>query len=165
MGAIGVMLSSELDVDEATDAIERIGASIVHLVYPLWFGESSPFERFGNRLSESVRKRLKEPLVHACFHPAMVGGRENAYRLIGLLRQAPDPFVQFIPAGLQQGGTVLAGEEPPSGSHAEARFQRLVEAVPPGQPTASDVLAKLEALREAKAQTYAALAREIAGAR
>lgn len=159
LGAVGVMLDVEPDVDTALAAIESLGEPIVHLVYPLFAGSSSPFERFGSRLAEAVRRALPEPLVHASFHPEMVGGRENAHRLIGLLRQSPDPFVQFIPHGLQQGGTVLAGEDVPERSHADDRFARLMAN---DAATADEVLARIAALKRERADRYAELARRVA---
>ena len=127
LGAVGIVLDAQPDVATSTAALMALSANVAHLVVPLSQLTSSPFERFGNKLAESVRATAREKLVHASFHPELVGGTENAYRLIGLLRQAPDPFVQFIPHGLTKGGTVVAGEEPKEG-HAEARFQRLTEA-------------------------------------
>lgn len=124
LGAVGVMLDPDVTVEGARDAVLALDAPVSHLVFPVSPLGSSAFERFGNKLAESVRASAKERLVHATFHPALVGGRENAYRLIGLLRQAPDPFIQFVPHGLMKGGTVLAGETPAEG-HAEARFTRL----------------------------------------
>ena len=88
MGAVGVVLDREPDIETGVAAIEALGANVVHLVYPLVGAEASPFERFGNRLSEAVRKRLREPLVHATFHPALVGGTDSPHRLVGLLRDA-----------------------------------------------------------------------------
>lgn len=126
LGAVGIVLDAQPDVATATAALRALSANVAHLVFPLSQLSSSPFERFGNKLAESVRASAPEKLVHASFHPELVGGVENAYRLIGLLRQSPDPFVQFIPHGLTKGGTVVAGVEPTEG-HAEARFQRLTE--------------------------------------
>ncbi len=143
LGAVGIVLDPELTVESARDAVLSLDAPISHLVFPLSPLASSAFERFGNKLAEAVRASAKERLVHATFHPALVGGRENAYRLIGLLRQAPDPFIQFVPHGLMKGGTVMAGEEPAEG-HAEARFARLTQA------DVDEILARLAALHDAR---------------
>ncbi|NUP11269.1 MAG: hypothetical protein HOW73_34925 [Polyangiaceae bacterium] len=165
LGAVGVVLDVEPDVEVARLAIEALDEPIVHLVFPLFAAGSSPFERFGNRLAETLRRERsasptpKETLVHASFHPEMVGGRENAYRLIGLLRQSPDPFVQFIPHGLQQGGTVLAGEDAPVRSHAEDRFERLIR---DGEAGASEVLSLIAELKREREQAYGDLARLVA---
>ncbi|MBK6514572.1 MAG: hypothetical protein IPM79_32765 [Polyangiaceae bacterium] len=159
LGAVGVVLEVEPSVDTALAAMKSLGEPIVHLVYPVFQGSSSAFERFGSKLAEAVRRALPEPLVHASFHPEMVGGRENAYRLIGLLRQSPDPFVQFIPHGLQQGGTVLAGEDVPEKSHAEDRFARLMAN---DAAVAVEILERLDALKRERSARYAELVRRVA---
>ncbi len=143
LGAVGIVLDPDATVETARDAILALESPVSHLVFPLSPLASSPFERFGNKLAESVRASAKERLVHATFHPALVGGRENAYRLIGLLRQAPDPFIQFVPHGLMKGGTVMSGEEPKEG-HAEARFTRLA------QTDVDEILSRLGALHDAR---------------
>jgi hypothetical protein len=60
----------------------------------------------------------------ATFHPSLAGEIDDPHRLIGLLRRAPDPFVQLIPEGLHEGGTVIVGAEP-GRDNAEANFDRL----------------------------------------
>jgi hypothetical protein len=157
MGAVGVVLDVEPDLETAIDAIRDLGASVVHLVYPLATGGSSAFERFGSRVAQERMKRNAEPLVHATFHPDLTGGTENAHRLVGLLRQAPDPFVQFIPPGLHEGGTVLAGAEAPTEGRAEATFRRLTRG------PVEEVLSKLEALRAQRRERYSSLAKDVAG--
>lgn len=160
LGAVGVMLDVKPDVERAVTAILTLGEPVVHLVYPLFAGpDASTFERFGNKLAEAVRKARREPLVHASFHPEMVGGTENAHRLIGLLRQSPDAFVQFIPPGLQEGGTVLSGEDVPSKSHADDRYGRLMR---DSATEAGDILAKLAELKRVRAQEYGSLAETVA---
>lgn len=160
LGAVGVVLDITPDVERGVAAILTMGEPVVHLVYPLVLGpDASSFERFGNKLAEALRKARREPLVHASFHPDMVGGTENAHRLIGLLRQSPDPFVQFIPPGLQEGGTMLAGEEVSSKSHADERYGRLMNE---GAAAANDVFAKLAELKRARAQECGSLAKTIA---
>jgi len=156
MGVVGVILEPAPSPEETLAIMREIGEPVLHLVFPLFTGDASKFERFGSKLANLVQKSFPEPLVHATFHPELVGGTENAYRLIGLLRQAPDPFVQFIPHGLQQGGTVLAGSADPSVSHAEARFQRFSE---PGKT--AQVLASIAELKRDRASSYQALIDEI----
>ncbi len=160
MGAVGVVLDVEPDTETAIAAIRDMGANVVHLVYPLATGPlakggSSAFERFGSRVAQEIAKRLPEPLVHATFHPELTGGTENAHRLVGLLRQAPDPFVQFIPPGLHEGGTVLAGAEAPTEGRAEATLPRLTTG------PVEEVLSKLEALRAQRRERYSSLAETI----
>lgn len=160
MGAVGIVLDVEPDVETAVAAVQDLGANVLHLVYPLQRGGASAFERFGSRLSQELARRLKDPLVHATFHPELTGGTENAHRMVGLLRQAPDPFVQFIPPGLHEGGTVFAGEEVPAEGRAEATFRRLVKG-PPDPGPADEVLSRLEALRAVRRERCSSLAEEI----
>ncbi len=160
MGAVGIVLDVEPNVETGVAAVEDLGANVLHLVYPLQRAGSPAFERFGSKLSQELGRRLKDPLVHATFHPDLTGGTENAHRMVGLLRQAPDPFVQFIPPGLHEGGTVFAGAEAPSEGRAEATFRRLTSG-PPGRGPADEVLSRLEALRAARRERYSSLAEEI----
>jgi hypothetical protein len=141
LGAVGVVLEATPSVEVSVAAVRALGSNVLHLCFPLSELTSSPFERFGNKLAEEVRRGPGERLVHATFHPELVGGRENAYRLIGLLRQAPVAFIQFVPQGLMKGGTVLAGEEPAEG-HAEARFTRL------GSRDVDAIVTRLSELKE-----------------
>ena len=160
MGTVGVILEVEPDAHAVLGIMREIGAPVQHLAFPLFRGSSSAFERFGSKLANLVQREMPEPLVHATFHPELVGGKENAYRLIGLLRQAPDPFIQFIPHGLQKGGTVLAASREgakPEESHADARFRRLNES-----NIVNELLATIQALKDDRARSYAALADEIA---
>lgn len=160
MGSVGGVLEVEPDPQAVLEMMREIGSPVQHLAFPLFRGSSSAFERFGSKLADLVQRGFEEPLVHATFHPDLVGGTENAYRLIGLLRQAPDPFVQFIPHGLQKGGTVLAASREgaqPEESHADARFRRLGES-----GVIDELLATIRALKEDRARSYAALIDEIA---
>jgi hypothetical protein len=128
LGAVVVFLGRELDVVAAAKAIRDTESQVVHLVFPLANREDAPgFERFGNAVADRLRKDGGDPLVHATFHPAMVGGRENAHRLVGVLRRAPDAFLQFIPPGMQGGGTVMAGEDLPKAPAAESTFDRMTK--------------------------------------
>ncbi|MFO0550385.1 MAG: hypothetical protein U0271_18465 [Polyangiaceae bacterium] len=155
MGAVGVGLDSNPDVDETLRVIRTLGDNVFHLVFPLFTGPSSAFERFGSKLAEALRRSFPEPLVHASFHPDLTGGKETPYRLIGLLRQSPDPFVQFIPPGLQSGGTVMAGEAPDGASHAEDRFARLMGG------SVDEVLAHIAELKAERERRYGELARRM----
>jgi hypothetical protein len=170
MGDVGIILDTVPDLATAQHAIKTLGGPVLHLAYPLTTVGSSEFERFGSKLAQSLRSVLPEPLVHATFHPALVGGRETAHRLIGLLRQSPDPFVQLIPPGTMQGGTVLASidakgalELPapidvPIGneSRADAMYRRLMSG------DVERVLALAAELRAEREARYGALAKEIA---
>ena len=126
LGAVVVVLEAELDPERAAKFVRETGGQVVHAIFPLANRvDASPFERFGNAVSERLRRDGGDPLVHATFHPAMAGGTENAHRLVGLLRRAPDPFLQFIPPGMQDGGTVLQGMDLPKAPASESTFERL----------------------------------------
>ncbi len=172
MGDVGIILDPVPDLATAQAAIRALGGPVLHLSYPLAGVGSSEFERFGSKLAQSLRSVLPEPLVHATFHPELTGGKETAHRLIGLLRQSPDPFVQLIPPGMMQGGTVLASVDAkgalelpapidvPIGteSRAEAMYRRLMAG------DVERVLALAAELRALREQRYGALARELAAA-
>ncbi len=108
-GRFCVVLDRE-PVIETAAAIVLTAPGVVHLVYPLHRGNCHTMERFGNALHEHVRRALhargdRDPPVHATFHPEMEGDPSSPHRRIGLVRRAPDPFVQFVPAGLTGGGS------------------------------------------------------------
>ncbi len=132
-GRFCVMLDPEPDVDTALAAVHAAGTSVIHLVYPCTTRlVASPFEKFAGRLGEALKKALRDPPVMATFHPALPGDGSNPFRLVGLLRRAPDPFVQLIPEGLHEGGTMFAGaadlEETTTGEEldpAQANFAKL----------------------------------------
>jgi hypothetical protein len=97
LGDVIVVLDRALDLELACGAIARTRADVIHLVFPLTARDASDaraFERFGNAIATRVRARGS---VHAAFHPALAGGREDADRRIGLVRRSPDPFVQLVP--------------------------------------------------------------------
>ena len=104
-GYFCVVLDEQLDIETAIAQVRAADGQMAHLVYPLVTVGSGDFERFGNKLHQQIAKRLPSPPVHACFHPQMRGDRLTASRRVGLVRRAPDPFVQFVPDGLHQGGT------------------------------------------------------------
>jgi hypothetical protein len=110
LGDVIVVLDRALDIDLACGAIARTTAEVIHIVFPLAPRDGAgarAFERFCNDVATRVRGRGS---VHAAFHPAMAGGREDADRRVGLVRRAPDPFLQLVPARL------------PARSHAPAVF-------------------------------------------
>jgi hypothetical protein len=124
-GAFVVMLDpGEPDLDAAMAAHTAADSPIVHLVFPLTSILPARFERFSGRLAQALRQALPSPPVMATFHPSLAGAGDDPHRLVGLLRRAPDPFVQLIPEGLHEGGTVFAGSQP-GRDNAEANFDRL----------------------------------------
>jgi hypothetical protein len=108
-GSFVVMLDREPDVASALRAALAATSAVVHIVYPLLAIEPRPFERFASSLSSALKEALTDPPVYAVFHPEMSGDTASPARMIGVVRRAPDPFIQLVPEGLQPGGTVLAG--------------------------------------------------------
>jgi hypothetical protein len=106
-GKFVVVLSRELDVPAATQCVLEAGTQVVHLIYPLTSATAAEFERFGNALHDAITARASGGPVHAAFHPQMVGSTTTAAKLVGVVRRAPDPFVQFIPEGLHKGGSTF----------------------------------------------------------
>jgi hypothetical protein len=139
-GKFVVVLSRELDVQTASSCVIEAGVQVVHLVYPLTSATAAEFERFGNALHDAITARVSGGPVHAAFHPQMVGSTTTAAKLVGVVRRAPDPFVQFIPEGLHKGGStfidldnvdvaslVKAMPNKPPESNAKSNFERLKE--------------------------------------
>lgn len=136
-GTFAVMLDREVDVEAAVAEVLRAPSQVVHLVYPLIADGVSAFEQHGQAMHRAVAEafvgRGGRAPVHAAFHPRMQGDATSASRLVGLLRQAPDPFVQFVPEGLHEGGTQFidmstfdpATYVPPPQPRAEGNFERL----------------------------------------
>jgi hypothetical protein len=131
-GRFCVMLDPEPDTEEALATVRVAATSVIHLVYPCTPWPASPFEKFAGRLGELLKKSLRDPPVMATFHPTLLGDGSNPFRLVGLLRRAPDPFVQLIPEGLHEGGTMFAGaadlEETTTGEEldpAKANFAKI----------------------------------------
>ncbi|APR83627.1 Hypothetical protein A7982_08976 [Minicystis rosea] len=81
---------------------------MIHVIFPLIRPAPSAFERFAGKLNHALKRALPTPPVMATFHPELVGDIDDPHRLVGLLRRAPDPFVQLIPEGMNEGGTVFA---------------------------------------------------------
>lgn len=109
-GAFVVMLdpAPEPDVDAVVEAVRAAADPVMHLVFPLIRPPPSAFERFSGKVARELRKAFARPPVMATFHPELAGDSDDPHRLIGLIRRAPDPFVQLIPDGYQEGGTVFA---------------------------------------------------------
>jgi len=141
-GRFCVLLDREPRLEEALAAARETDSAVIHLVFPCVRTPAHPFERFAARFGEELRRifRADAPVglsglvlpskapVLASFHPEMAGDESSSHRIVGLLRRAPDPFIQLIPPGLSHGGTVLAGggiepEEDP----ADATYARLQE--------------------------------------
>jgi hypothetical protein len=98
LGHTVVVLDHTFDAALVTRAIAGTSAAVVHVVFPcLPHDASHAFERQCNDVATRVRGRGS---VHAAFHPAMTGGRDTADQRVGLVRRAPDPFLQLVPVEL-----------------------------------------------------------------
>ncbi|AKT36490.1 hypothetical protein [Chondromyces crocatus] len=141
-GTFCVLLDREPVLETTLSAARDADSSVIHLVFPCLRTPAAAFERFAARVGDALRRGTGQnatapgtfPLppvndkapVMATFHPQMLGDASNAHRLVGLLRRAPDPFVQLIPAGLSGGGTVLAGAGvEPTEDRSELLYARL----------------------------------------
>jgi hypothetical protein len=134
-GAFVAMLDpGEPDAGAAVEAILAAGNPVIHVVFPLVRPAPTLFERFSGRVSQALKKALRDPPVMATFHPDLAGDPGDPHRLVGLLRRAPDPFVQLTPEGMHEGGTVFAplpapGDPmpvaPPDVDSAEANYAKL----------------------------------------
>jgi len=131
---VAMLDPGELDVEATVEAIVAADNPVIHVVFPLIRLPSSPFERFAGKLAQALKKALRDPPVMATFHPELPGDSGDPHRMVGLLRRAPDPFVQCIPEGMHEGGTVFAplpgpGEAlpviPPPADPALANFEKL----------------------------------------
>lgn len=132
-GRFCVVLETEPSVETATALVLAETSQVAHLIYPLVRMECALFERFGGDVHKALAATGRGAPVHATFHPDMGGDPSSASRIVGLMRRAPDPFVQLVPEGLHGGGTTfldpasidLAALGAPSGDNTESLFDRL----------------------------------------
>jgi hypothetical protein len=103
------VLDTGLDVDLALAAADRARKEVVHLVYPCVNVPPRSFEKFASEVGRGLTRARRAPPVLAAFHPELSGDAQEPHRLVGLLRRAPDPFVQLVPQGLHEGGTTFVG--------------------------------------------------------
>lgn len=160
-GHFCVMLDvGEPDLAAAVAEVLAAKGEVCHLVYPLISMPALRFERFGGRIHDAVEAEMgRDAPVHATFHPEMDGGGENASRLVGLVRRAPDPFVQFVPEGLQGGGTQYVDLDsidwsqikPPEAPRNEQTYERL------GEEGRRAIAERVATLRRARDEAYAEL--------
>lgn len=132
-GRFCVVLETKPSVATAMELVLAETSQVAHLIYPLVRLECALFERFGGDVHKALAATGRGAPVHATFHPDMGGDTSSSSRIVGLMRRAPDPFVQFVPEGLHGGGTtfldpaaidlaLLAGS---SGDNTESLFDRL----------------------------------------
>ncbi len=140
-GRFCVGLTTQTDLTEAADVFKAAESPVLHIVYPLLTGPAPDFERFGGDVGRVARDIWRavpvgdprfgaEPPVIATFHPSLLGERTSPHRMIGLLRRSPDPFVQIIPGGHHESGTVVMPMLDASSFTPES-IAKLVAAVPP----------------------------------
>jgi hypothetical protein len=125
LGAVCVVVDRALDVDVAVRAVRDTGASVVHLVYPLADVPAGAFERFGSAVAARLAGDGGSRLVHAAFHPAMIGSGDAASQLVALARRAPDAMLQFVPAEVAQRGGGVARRQPVPLDVLAARIEAL----------------------------------------
>ena len=153
-GRFCVAMTPRVDLAEARDAFVQAESAVIHMVYPLAQTPPSEFERFGGDVGRTVRDVWRatpdgdtrfgsEPPVIATFHPRLAGDRTAPHRLIGILRRAPDPFVQMIPGGHYDSGTVLAPLSEISELSPEVLKRVLAAVPPPPRDRAADTFARL----------------------
>jgi hypothetical protein len=107
-GAFVAMLDpGEPSPEAAAEAVLAAGNPVVHVVFPLVRPQPSAFERFSAKVGAALKQAVAKPPVMATFHPDLAGDATDAHKLIGLLRRAPDPFIQLIPEGMHEGGTIF----------------------------------------------------------
>ncbi|MBK8251995.1 MAG: hypothetical protein IPK82_04935 [Polyangiaceae bacterium] len=155
-GRFCVMFSHELSLDDAKRAFIEAESHVLHMVFPLVCTPASEFERFGGEVGRAARdiwrgaaqddpRFSSEPPVVASFHPLLAGDRTAPHRLIGLLRRAPDPFVQIIPGGHHESGTVVAHVADYLEMGPEALAQMLAKVPPPPKDRAHETFQRLSA--------------------
>ncbi|HSN97465.1 MAG TPA: hypothetical protein VLS89_04170 [Candidatus Nanopelagicales bacterium] len=141
-GRFCVLLDREPQLETTLSAAREADSAVVHLIFPCVRTPAQRFERFAAGFGDKLRRAVdgaptvqgivvpplessKAPVL-ASFHPQMAGDPSNVHRLVGFLRRAPDPFVQLVPPGLSEGGTVLAGGGiEPVEDRSEGLFARL----------------------------------------
>lgn len=147
-GRFCVVLARDPALSDACEAYRSADNPVLHIVYPITSAPASDFERFGGEVGRAVRDIWRaapepdpnmgpEPPVIATFHRKLAGERSAPHRMIGLLRRAPDPFVQIIPGGHHEGGTVVAPLAEMDGLSPEelAKLLQLVPGPPPKDRT------------------------------
>jgi hypothetical protein len=123
-GHFCIVLDEEPDLDLAFETVQNT-PGVLHLVFPCIKESYSAFWTFSSTLGNRVQKSSPKSPVYAVFHPQFPGDTKNSHRLVGLLRRAPDPMIQYIPPGLTTGGTVFMGQPLPPEDNAEVNYRKL----------------------------------------
>lgn len=155
-GRFCIVLAHQPVLDDAREAYRRAESPVLHIVYPLSRAVPSDFERFGGEVGRAARDIWREaaegdprfgpePPVVATFHRTLAGDRTSPHRLIGMLRRAPDPFVQIIPGGHHESGTMVAQLDDIEGMAPEALVKMLQVVPPPPKDRTQELFARLSA--------------------
>lgn len=128
-GHFCVMLCWEPSLDATIRAVKESTSSVIHVVFPCLSVSPPEFERFSASVRGALLAEIPKPPVMAVFHPEQQGDFSTSHRSVGLLRRAPDPFIQLIPEGLHEGGTVfIESIEQLTLSSTDRTFTRLSQA-------------------------------------
>jgi len=106
-GHFCVMLDWVPDPAATLKAVLEAESSVIHLVFPCVDLTTAMFDRFAASMRDALISGIPKPPVMAVFHPELSGDFTTSHRLVGLVRRAPDPFIQLVPEGLHEGGTVF----------------------------------------------------------
>jgi hypothetical protein len=149
-GHFCVMLDWTPDGAATLNAVLEADSSVIHLIFPCTDAPAAAFERFASSVRESLASWIPRPPVMAVFHPEMNGDFSSSHRLVGLVRRAPDPFIQLVPEGLHEGGTIFIDSlDKLSKSPTEQTFARLTEA------DRARIVAELSDIRADRMASYA----------
>lgn len=149
-GHFCVMLDGAPSPEGALAAVLESTSSVIHLVFPCVREPSSKFERFAASVRDSLISYMPKPPVMAVFHPELAGDFSTSHRLVGLVRRAPDPFIQLIPEGLHEGGTVFIDSiENLTKSPTDQTYARLKE------KDRAQIIASIQDIHADRAASYA----------
>lgn len=158
-GHFCVMLDPEPNPSTTLDAILEAQSSVIHVIFPCASAPTGAFEKFAGSMRESLRSWIPRPPVMAVFHPELSGDFSTSHRLVGFVRRAPDPFIQLVPEGLHEGGTVFVDSYVAMPKlPAEQNFDRLRD--PRDRERLSAALADI---REDRDRSYAPFLNELLG--
>jgi hypothetical protein len=151
-GHFFLMLDWEPDLEATFSAFQKADSAVIHLVFPCIDVPHPKFEAFAGRFREAFNTRVPKPPVMAVFHPDLPGDFSTSHRLVGLVRRAPDPFIQLIPEGMHEGGTVfIESIESLTKNVTEQLFSRLKPA------DHARIIASIEDIRRDRTRSYAPL--------
>jgi hypothetical protein len=149
-GHFCVMLCWEPSLEATISAVKESESSVIHVVFPSLSFTPPEFERFASSVRGALLAEIPKPPVMAVFHPELPGDFSTSHRSVGLFRRAPDPFIQLIPEGLHEGGTVfIESIESLTLSSTDRTFTRL------SQADKARIVANIEDIHADRAKSYA----------